>query len=246
MIYQPTRRDLIKYGSLGVGAAYLEQQAKAQSVFRWQNVSTQAPATPTLISSVVAGSTNATDVTSGAIDTTGATLLVGFTAWFLMTGFGSFTDSKGNTWTSVRASDNSGNCWAQMFYVASPTVGTGHTFTVTAAAPPVVVMAFSGITLTSPLDVSSSHTNGQTTPVTPNQNGSLLVAAVGDQATVTGMSIDTGFSAPIFFTWRGGMNFGGSMSYFVQTTAAMIGPNFTSTPIDGSQGPSFLVAFKPA
>ena len=79
--------------------------------------------------------------TSSAVDTTGANLLVLSAAYFSTI---TVSDSKGNTWVplTVRGSGPI----HQLFFVASPVVGTGHTFTVTGTGiyVGVVVHAYNG------------------------------------------------------------------------------------------------------
>src|SRR4051812_10619033 len=66
--------------------------------------------------------------TSGAIDTSGANFLVASVS-FLVGGTPVLSDSKGNTWTA-RTTVNGGTSAIKEFYVTNPTVGSGHTFTI--------------------------------------------------------------------------------------------------------------------
>src|SRR4026209_2389297 len=99
----------------------------------------------TFLTSAGAQSANNTTATTAGIDTTGAGLLVAYTAAdFNMDAV--VTDSYGNTWTS--GSDPGTGPDTRIFYCITPTVGTGHTFTVSdnlsnARLPSIAVLAFS-------------------------------------------------------------------------------------------------------
>ena len=89
-------------------------------------------------------SSGTTGGTSSGIDTTGTTLLL---VWIMCyqgsgsnapypSGAGQFTDSKSNTWTmrqnfSCGANGGTQDFHLYLFECVSPTVGTGHTFTIT-------------------------------------------------------------------------------------------------------------------
>lgn len=166
--------------------------------------------------------------TSSSIDTTGATLLVIHVAD--ADGVATtVSDSKGNSWTALTARQNS--LESQLYYCASPTVGSGHTFTTSASSafPAGQVLAFSGVDA-SPFDTQNGNTTTdstiQTGSVTPAEDGSLLVAGVGH---VRGVSptIGSGFTVTDSNALSGGNYYGAGAAYLVQTTAAAINPTWT-------------------
>jgi hypothetical protein len=87
--------------------------------------------------------------TTAALDTSGANLLILSVSWYTINTANPSTisDSKGNTWTALtRRNSPSGHFAHRLWYATNPTVGTGHTFTVTASAdqyPAILVYAFS-------------------------------------------------------------------------------------------------------
>lgn len=121
--------------------------------------------------------------TSTSIDTTGANFLVANLV-IINGGSATLTDSYGNTWTALTSYGNSTQ--AQLYYVASPTVGTGHTFTITGSSqfPALAVASFSGVASSSPLDVeigntASSATSCSTGSLTPTSNNELMITGIG-------------------------------------------------------------------
>lgn len=101
-----------------------------------------------LIANTGKGSTNGTNVTSNAVDTSGATVVFlgvassgGVSATFTV------SDSKGNTWTGLTLR-GSFSAAVRIFYCISPVVGSGHTFSVTSGGggtrPSIAVLAFNG------------------------------------------------------------------------------------------------------
>ncbi len=198
-----------------------------------------------LCAHTIAGAVAATvtTVTTPAIDTSGADLIViaasGFASGsgFCAPGSG-LSDSKGNTYTALTRIDsglNSGSAeYAQLFYVQAPSVGSGHTFTCgSAVAPSIAVTAWAG-SIASPFDQQNGQgtvTPGTTWPtnsVTPSNTNQLLVAAVttGSAATYT---VDSGFTISDQIPFLAGNNEGLVMAYLIETTAAAKDPTFTFT-----------------
>jgi len=181
--------------------------------------------------------------TTGSVNTTGATLL---TATFGYYPSGSVSDNMGNTW--VQAVTINGFWQSNVFYVANPTVGSGHTFTLSGSYCDAQFAAWSG-TATSPLDVtnSASFTGGhggscQPGSVTPSVASSLVIAHyIGNSGAVptigsSFVSIDAG---------DGGGAGGGAYigAYLVPDTAA-VNPTFGNN-ADGNRACTIAV-FKPA
>ena len=185
------------------------------------------------IVSAGAGGTAST-VTTGAVTTTGANLIViGVT--FDTTAARIISDSKSNTWTPLTAT-TSLSAGAQLYYCYAPTVGTSHTFSNTGTNnySTLFMMAFSGA-LTSPFDVENGATGSTGTTlatgsVTPSVDNELLVTFFGFNLAGTPISIDNSFNqdtAAVDFSAAN--HYGGGMAYKVQTTATAVNPTWTRT-----------------
>lgn len=172
-----------------------------------------------------------TTVTTSAINTTGANLIVVAICTVNNLTGATVTDSKSNTWSSSLTAVSGGNL-IQIFYLYSPTVGSGHTFTFTTSGgpttPSIAVAAFSG-TL-SPFDQQMGATQTgaistfQAGSITPTANNELIIAQASNYSTST-VSINDGFTitdsvSPLY-------NTGNTLAYLVQTTAAAINPTWT-------------------
>jgi hypothetical protein len=165
------------------------------------------------------------DVTTGAIDTTGATLLLlGFTAF--QDAVVTASDSKGNTWTPLFA-DVTNDCAVGVFYVnsATPTVGSGHTFTIAAGNfTSVIPMVFSGSAAT-PADNDTADTSASATSLQP---GSLSPAENNELFIALGLSLSGTMQAISGYTTMENDGFA-IASYKIQTSGSAENPTFTST-----------------
>src|ERR1017187_6448956 len=83
-----------------------------------------------VLAHVAAASVAGGNVTSAAIDTSNAFLLVAYVAWDQNSVNAQFQDSKGNIWQHV--TPQSEFQIGTLFYCIGPTVGAGHTFTASA------------------------------------------------------------------------------------------------------------------
>ena len=205
-----------------------------------------------LVSNTGKGSTGGGSVTTDAIDTTGATLLVIVLGYFDSTP--TISDSKGNTWTALTNSDGplSSNC--QIFYVANPTVGSGHTFTNGTASSfsSILVSSWSGVATTTPFDQQNQNTGTAVTTVTtgsitPGENNELVIAGLClRDIGVTGdtVTIDGGFTISNQVPGVGSNNLEGAMAYLVQTTAAAANPAWSWTNSDSAA--AAIASFKQA
>ncbi len=186
-----------------------------------------------LISSVNAGPNSAT-CTTGAIDTTGANLLVA-----VITGLGTnpvVTDSKSNTWITVTAATGPGTLSTQIVYVKNPTVGSGHTFTFTVAGagyPSGCVGAFHGADTSQNIDQHAQNnvlavaTTAQAGSITPSVNNELIIFGTG-WLNVTYDSVDSGCTI-IQKVTPGAGNTSAGLAWTQQTTAAAINPTASFT-----------------
>lgn len=200
-----------------------------------------------LVTSVKAG-TGSSPVTTASVDTTGADLIVlVVSSWNVIS---SVSDSKGNSWTPLTAYIG-GTGRQQAFYCASPTVGSGHTFTATSAGgyPSICVLAFSGVDTADPFDAETGTTGTGTTSqagsITPTNDNSLVVACIGfwDGSTRSLSSVDGGFT--LQETVPKDAAFGSGAAYLVQGAKAAANPTATYSASVGSWEHSSAV-FNPA
>ncbi len=185
-----------------------------------------------LVANTGAGSTDASNVTTSSINTTGANLIVvGVAGYTLFSA--TVTDSKSNTWTALTARSG-GVTRSRLWYCSNPTVGSGHTFTVSSggATPALCVAAFSGAKATSPYEAESGATFVTTGPIqpgsiTPAENGELLVAslsrAVNELPTING-----GFTITNHVAYLASNHYGCDVAYLIQTSAAAANPTWTA------------------
>lgn len=192
-----------------------------------------------LISNTSAGSGDALSVTTSAIDTTGANLLVVAVASYNGATASTLSDSKGNTWNARTAYSDAGTggiVRIQLFYASSPTVGTGHTFTGSSPGsgsyPCIAVAAFSGAN-TTPYASESGDTDGssgstdQPGTVTPGSNNNLIITGVAHNNAGSTMSVNESFTISNQTTAVGSQCVGVAMGYQIQTTATARNPTWT-------------------
>ncbi|MBE3135528.1 MAG: hypothetical protein IMZ55_18830 [Acidobacteria bacterium] len=163
-------------------------------------------------------------VTTDAIDTTGATLIVIAVGDRAEVVIPVITDSKSNVWQQLTEQKDA-YARAALFYCESPVVGSGHTFTATLAwgRNNIVVMAFSGAgKYEAENGATDAASTGQPGAVSPLQDGEVVVSGICFVATGTA-SIDGGFTAyncP-------GVSVDGAGAYLIQTTKAAANPTWT-------------------
>lgn len=179
---------------------------------------------------------SANGLTTNAIDTTGATLLVVAFASWENRGDPVISDNKGNTYTFVPGS-GVGATNVRIAYCANPAVGTGHTMTLTGAEcyASGEFSAWSVVATTSPLDVSgaSNNINHIGGGLTPTQDGDLIVTAAGTNwnAGTPANIVNPPFTLLEYVAGVGdpqysrGLGFG----YLIQTTAANVDPTWPTT-----------------
>lgn len=203
----------------------------------------------TLVAHAIAGASSAP--TTSAINTTGANLLVVSVSQFQGVTVGTLTDSKSNTWTALTAKLGASEAYNRIFYCASPTVGSGHTFTWDNGGSifgALAVQAWSGANV-APFDVQNGAVAGTGTTiqpgsVTPNQNNSLVVTSVDPifAGGSSGYAIDGGFTISDSIASQSGIE-GLAMAYLVQTSAAAANPNWSWT--GAAESAATIAVFKP-
>lgn len=193
----------------------------------------------TLVVKTAAGSTNGTDVTTSAVDTTGAKLIVLILS-STSDGAGAPTDSKGNTWTGLTAELVGGGQRVILYYCISPTVGSGHTFSWTPSAgsrPSIAAQAFSH-DATPAFDQENAGGNNfgstvQPGSVTPAANDSLIVQGIAFNVSGT-LSINSSYvhtgDATDYSDVSAPNRLGLGAAYLIQTTAAATNPTWTHSP----------------
>lgn len=200
-----------------------------------------------VVANTAKASVNNTSVTSDAIDTTGADLLVLSVACYSLVS--TVSDSKGNTWNARTLYGSGGLC--QIFYAVNPTVGSGHTFTVSGGAatyPAVFVLALSGADLTAPYDVENgadtdSSTTIQTGSVTPSTDNQILITALSNYPAGTD-SIDLSFTISDQLQYTAN-SIGGALAHLIQTTAAAKNPTWTHS-VSATEIVGAIATFKAA
>ena len=189
-----------------------------------------------------ASAATTTPATTGAIDTTGASLLVVLSSTDLSVP-SVITDSKSNTWVNRTVySDAGSTVGLKVSYVVNPTVGTSHTFTNTGYNPSIAVLVFSGAATSTPYDVENGQNMGTGTTGTPGS----VTPGTDNEVVVTGMattSADGGFvSIGSSFTMTDDVDptfatgYPLIAAYKIQTTAGAENPLWTWTSSAGAAG----------
>jgi hypothetical protein len=190
--------------------------------------------------------------TSAGIDTTGANLIVLGVVSYSAVGDATVSDSKGNTpYVGLTKYTATALQYVKIFYFLSPTVGSGHTFTVTSSAgfSAMVVASFSGVSaFDAGKDTGASTASAVTTlqvgSLTPSVDNCLMVTVVGLNASSSTPTIDSSFNAATEFqNYVGSTNFGAALSYQVQTTATARNPTWTFSLTTGAA--AAMAVFKP-
>jgi hypothetical protein len=189
--------------------------------------------------------------TSGAIDTSGANLITLAIASDATNNIvaGDISDSKGNTgWTLAGAVYEGTNLAIQIFYKVSPVIGASHTFTATRTGSVCSMAAAAWLgSATTPMDLfdgaAADSGTSLSTPsgITPSENNALVISAlgIGGSGTITDPA---GLTRTDLAAFSGGNNYGVVMAYVIQTTAALVDPNWVS---DTDESHSVvLVSFK--
>ncbi len=187
--------------------------------------------------------------TGTAIDSSGANLIVlaiATDAGVTLVS-GDVSDSKGNTYTLVGATYGT-TVRTHTFYKAAPTVGSGHTFTVTKTSSfaALASIAASGAHAT-PLDLEDGANSANspiqpTTGITPSQANCLVTSAWGESTVGGAVTGPSGYSTPDTVDTSGGSNFGVGFAYLIQTSATFTQPQWAE--VGGGSMSTQVVSFK--
>jgi len=178
---------------------------------------------------------NVDSVTTTAMSTVGANLIVIGIGWYSVTS-PSISDSQSNTWTALTTSNIASDVGCKLYYCVSPTTNASHTFTFgpTSIYGGLIVSAWSGVKAASPFDqqtgaTSSSASGLATGSVTPTEDNELVIFAAakgGNSSTVDATTVGSMIG-----------NFGGitavtyalGMGYEIQTTATARNPTLSGS-----------------
>lgn len=188
-------------------------------------------------------------VTTDAVNTSGASLLVVVLSLFTdIDGTYAVNDSYSNTWSPLTpyGGSNAGDYDVKIFYVENPTVGSGHTFSTATASglqyPVLCAAAFSGTVTSGVFDKENGHGNSSSTTseanssLTPTNANSLVVTGVvlrgfSDSQT---FSLNGGFTKQESQSASAGNSVSGALGYLVQSSAAASAPTWSWTNSDAS------------
>ncbi len=200
-----------------------------------------APSTPTLLSHIGAHASGGGGITSGSIDSTGATLLVATVSVVAQSAAGvTVSDSNGNTWHALTDRAGSANIHTAIWYAydkAGSSLVTSPNNTVTIAGtniyPSVSFSAWAGtLTSSDPFDVQNgSGGNGvsiSTNNVTPSQNNELVITSFGSDTSGT-YTVGSSFTVLDTSNFSSGSNMGNSSAYYIQNSASTTGPTWSTT-----------------
>lgn len=189
---------------------------------------------------------NVSGGTTGAIDTTGANLIV-----VAISGFNAPTlvDSKTNTWTGLTLQTGGNSSTSRLFYCVAPTVGSGHTFTSAAGLyQTIVAFAFSGANASPYVGENGANTgsnignNFQPGAVNPGVAGSVVVTAGGAYNNATAPTIDSSF---VYTADAQDGNGTGCAQGYLLSVSGSTNPTFTSIGFSGSTVVAVIATFKP-
>ena len=189
-----------------------------------------------------------TPITTPAINTTGAKLLVAFVMTY-STFCGTLSDSKSNSWTKLTTCTYAGRT-GSLYYCANPTAGTGHSFTFSGYNYQAVlfVQAWDGAAA-SPFDAENTGTASGATSistgfVSPTVDGALIITGVV-QANSGSCGIGSPFTKTDEFVDNPATDYcGGAIADLVQTSKCAVNPAWSWT---GATAASAAIAcFKPA
>lgn len=200
--------------------------------------------TGSIVDHIILGSLDNNGFTTPSLNTTGATWLAAEIVNTNAAGC-SISDSKSNTWTQW-GTQTAGPV-ITIYRVDTPTVGSGHTFTVTCTgeAPTIAVQAWSGTTGSPPADQflgGNVHPGGtlQVGSITPSTATNVVMSAIGHFITGT-QTIDSGFTILDQVGTVGGTSYGLAFAYKSQTSATAANPTWTLTSSNNIVGANFNI-----
>ncbi len=193
-----------------------------------------------LISS--ASATGPGNLTTGSVNTSGASLLIIYVGNYEPGSSPVVSDSKGNTWIPLTIVSIGAFCEGRLYYAENPTVGSGHTFSVTTSvANTLIAAAFSGTQTSSVFDAEgpgniggSSATGTNPGPLSTTVDGELVVAGCSmsdlDGSAGGAVTVVDSFTVTDYFTYQAGDHYAGGFAYRVVSTAGTTtNPDFNNS-----------------
>lgn len=187
----------------------------------------------TVVGSISAGSADTHTITSGTLNTSTSTALIAAVIGYIPgggNGTGIFSDSKSNTWAPRTAQSTSDIALRFFDAVSSPTVGSGHTFTVTGtaiyASEAVLAIAGSGAFDQQNGATATNVSVLSTGSVTPGEDNEIVIAVIATRNNAGTFSIDNGFTIAQQLD-NDGNRFAIGMAYKIQTTATAVNPQWS-------------------
>lgn len=173
--------------------------------------------------------------TTSGVNTTGANYARVAICLFQTSFSGTVSDSFGNTYIQAGTTIGLVNANIAYFYCASPTVGSGHTVTVSGSTifAAVLFAAYSGVATSSPVESTfTSNTANSVTSITPGSltptsNGALLELIGAQNSNPTTVACgDVLYSVLDTVFGDNATTITGGAFYYVQTTATASNPAF--------------------
>lgn len=168
-----------------------------------------------------------------ALDTRGASLLTITSSFSDVTALPTLTDSRGNTWTRLTYYETTVSLGVNIWYTPNPLTAATHTATISGSNlfSSGSFCAWTGTVLADVFDAQNGTSSGSSTVVsiqpgaiTPSRAGCLLLAVMGQNGTVSGVSVDGGFVSIHSISFVGGSNYGHYTAYLIQGVPASINP----------------------
>jgi hypothetical protein len=172
------------------------------------------------VDSGVGGGLNAASVTG--LNLSGSTILIAFVGYYNASALvaGDIADTSSNTWTALTARDQAGdpNIKGQFFFVINPTVSGSQDVTVMNSGGHLglTVIGLTGFTATfDSQGTGDPFSSGETSAQAPSigSAGDLVISGLGWDKGVTGISIDSLFSAVIEQAYVGATNEGAAIAW---------------------------------
>ncbi len=191
--------------------------------------------------------------TTGAIDTTGDSLIVIAQGGYDAPGAGALSDSVLNSYTQAVQAGSATNALATVSLKYAPTTNAAHTFTSTGStiAEALLAVGFTGaLTSATPLDQTNGSAGGgagvsrQAGSITPGEDNEVTIAVLTWDATITGLSINSGFTILDTVDYAPGVTFGCSIAYLIQSTAGAVNPTWSWT--NSATTAAVIASFKAA
>lgn len=201
---------------------------------------------------LVANTSRATAGTSASIDTTGANILIAAVSWTTATLSGPvITDSKSNVWSPLCRSIGQSSAALAIWVAYNPTVGSGHTFTITGSTSSAAFAAFSGASTEFVYEAEKESSTGGATSLaagslTPSAANCLVITALSNRVNTT-YSVDSGFTITNQIAFNSGARVGVALAYLIQTSAAAANPSWswTGSGVAGALNTYFQPTFTP-